>query len=59
MSLNVELKSMDKLTLLVVSNNTLGNGLTDGIDLGGSSATLDSDSDVNLDSQKENEEKKG
>lgn len=36
------------LTLLVVSNNSLSNCLTDGVDLSGSSTTLGSNTDVNL-----------
>lgn len=37
-----------KLTLLVVSDDTLGDGLSDSIDLRSRSTTLDSNADVNL-----------
>lgn len=36
------------LTFLVVSNHAFGDCLTDGVNLGSSSTTLDSNSDINL-----------
>ena len=46
--LQIVSKLYSLLTFLVVSDHSLGDSLTNGVYLRGSSTTLDSDSDINL-----------
>ena len=39
-----------QLTLLIVGNDSLSDGLTDGVNLGGGTTALDADTDINLNS---------